>query len=90
MLCFGPGNFVYKCTNQRSMYTNGTFYLKSPNVLNELFYISITVKRFTVYNLIVLYLCLGPPYKQNEEKYKFHIWSFGYKNREKRVCGVHI
>ena len=32
---------------------------------------------------------LGPPYKQKEEKGKFHIWSVGYQNRVKRVRGVH-
>ena len=35
-------------------------------------------------------ISLGPPYKQNEEKLKFHIWSVGYQNRVKRVCGVHF
>ena len=29
----------------------------------------------------------GTPYKQNEEKSKFHIWSVGYQNRVKGVCG---
>ena len=42
MLWFGPGNFVYKYTNQSSKYTNGTFHLKSPNVPGEYFYLSIT------------------------------------------------
>ena len=31
---------------------------------------------------------LGPPYKQNEEKSKFHIWSVGYQNRvSERIFG---
>ena len=47
------GNFVYKYTNQSSKYTNVTFHLKSPNVPE----VSITIERFTVYNLVVLYLC---------------------------------
>ena len=34
---------------------------------------------------------LGPPYKQqNEEKQNFQIWSVGYQNSIKRVCGVHF
>ena len=54
MLWFCPENVVYKYTNQSSKYTNGTFHLKSPNVPDEFFYLSITVERFTVYNLVVL------------------------------------
>ena len=58
MLWFGPGKFVYTYSNQSSKYTNGTFQLKSPNRPDELFYLSIIVERFTIYNLVVLYLCL--------------------------------
>ena len=56
MLLFGPGKIVYKYTNQSSKYTNGTFQLKSPNWPGESFYLSIIVERFTMYNLVVLYL----------------------------------
>ena len=37
MFWFGPGNFVYKYTNQSSKYTNGTFHRKSPNVPDSFF-----------------------------------------------------
>ena len=57
MLCLGPWNFMYKYTDQSSKYTNVTFHMKSPNVPGDLFYLSITVELFTVYNLVVLYLC---------------------------------
>ena len=30
----------------------------------------------------------GTPYKQNEGKLKFHIWSVAYQNRVKRVIGA--
>ena len=58
MLWFGPGKIAYKFTNQSSKYTNGTFQLKSPNWPGEFFYLSIIVERFTMYNLVVLYLWL--------------------------------
>ena len=56
MLWFGPGKIAYKCTNQSSKYTKGTFQLKSPNWPGE-FFLSIDHSR-TMSNLVVLYLCL--------------------------------
>ena len=35
----------------------------------------------------ISFLVLGPPYEQKEN---FYIWGVGYKNRVKRVCGVHF
>ena len=49
MLWFGPGKIAYKCTNQSSKYTNGTFQLKSPNRPDE-FFLSIDDSR-TVHNV---------------------------------------
>ena len=33
---------------------------------------------------------MGPPYKQNEEKSKFYIWSVWYQKKVKRVRGVNF
>ena len=44
MLWYGPGNFVYKHTNQSSKSTNGTFQLKSP-IVTYAFFLSIDHSR---------------------------------------------
>ena len=59
-------NSYYTYTNQSLKDTNGTFHLKSPNIPDDFFYLSITVERFTVYNQVVLYLWMYRKYKDIE------------------------
>ena len=51
---FGPGNFLYKYTNQSIKM--GLFISKILMYPMIFFYLSITIERFTVYNLVVLYI----------------------------------
>ena len=66
MLWLGPGNFVYKYSNQSSKYMQmGLFMRKVLSVPSEL---SIIVKRFREYSLVVLYLCCTCTVKQNVKR----------------------